>query len=111
MNGVIMGLNRLERRIGMDGEAVRIQLNSISNCLSDCGSSLGVVENKNAKYHRRRINTFEETLASLSEKWGVTSSAAEFPLSSLDGYSSGDDDSSDLSSGNDEPMTRGRDRQ
>ena len=32
---VIQGLNRLERRIGMDGDAVRIQLNSISNCLSD----------------------------------------------------------------------------
>ena len=42
---------------------------------------------------------------------GVTSSSAEFPLSSLDGYSSGDDESSDPSSGNDEPMTRGRDRQ
>ena len=29
MKGVIVGLNRLERRIGMDGEAVRIQLNLI----------------------------------------------------------------------------------
>ena len=38
-------------------------------------------------------------------------SSAEFPLSSLDGYSSRDDESSDPSSGNDEPMTRGRDRQ
>ena len=59
MNEIIMGLNRLERRIGMDGEAVRIQLDSISNCLS---------ENENAKYHHWRINTFEETLASVSEK-------------------------------------------
>ena len=98
MNEVIQGLNRLERRIGMDGEAVRIQLNSISNCLSDYGP-------------RRRICSFEETRASLSERWGVASSSAEFPLSSLDGYSSGDDESSDPSSGNDEPMTRGRDRQ
>ena len=98
MNEILMGLNRLERRIGMDGEAVRIQLNSISNCLSDYGP-------------RRRICSFDETLASLSERWGVASSSVEFPLSSLDGYSSGDDDSSDPSSGNDEPMTRGRDRQ
>ena len=29
MKGVIVGLNRLERLIGMDGEAVRIQLNLI----------------------------------------------------------------------------------
>ena len=93
-----MGLNRLERRIGMDGEVVHIQLNSISNCLSDYGP-------------RRRICSFDETLASLSEKWGVASSSSEFPLPSLDGYSSGDDESSDLFSGNDEPMTRGRDRQ
>ena len=92
-----MGLNRLERRIGMDGEAVRIQLNSISSCLSGYGP-------------RRRICSFDETLASLSEKWGVASSSSEFPLPSLDGYSSGDDESSDLFSGNDEPMTRGRDR-
>ena len=98
MNEILMGLNRLERRIGMDGEAVRIQLNSISNCLSDYGT-------------RWRICSFDETLASLSERWGVASSSVEFPLSSLDGYSSGDDESSDLSSGNDEPMTRGRDRQ
>ena len=55
MNEVIMGLNRLERRIVMDGEAVRIQLNSISNCLSDYGP-------------RRRICSFDETLASLSER-------------------------------------------
>ena len=41
---------------------------------------------------------------------GVASSSAEFPLLSLDGYSSGDDESSDPSSGNDKPMTRGRDR-
>ena len=40
----------------------------------------------------------------------MASSSAEFPLSSLDGYSSGDDDSSDPSSGNDEPITRSRDR-
>ena len=98
MNEVIMSLNRLERRIGMDGEAVRIQLNSISNCLSDYGP-------------RRRICSFDETLASLSERWGVASSSTEFPLSSLDGYTSGDDESSDPSSGNDEPITRGRDRQ
>ena len=95
----------------MDGEAVRTQLNSISNCLSDYGSRLGVVENKNAKYHHRHISSFEETLASLSERWGVASSSAKFPVSSLDGYTSGDDGSSDPSSGNDEPMTRGRDRQ
>ena len=98
MNEVIQGLNRLERRIGMDGEAVSIQLNSISNCLSDYGPC-------------QRICSFDETLASVSERWGVASSSAEFPLSSLDGYSSGDDGSSDPSSGNDEPMTRGRDRQ
>ena len=41
----------------------------------------------------------------------MESSSAEFPLLSLDGYSSGDNESSDPSSGNDEPMTRGRDRQ
>ena len=82
----------------MDGEAVCIQLNSISSCLSDYGP-------------RRRICSFDETLASLSERWGVASSSTEFPLSSLDGYTSGDDESSDPSSGNDEPMTRGRDRQ
>ena len=40
----------------------------------------------------------------------MASSSVKFPLSSLDGYSSGDDESSDRSSGNDEPMTRGRDR-
>ena len=57
MNEIMMGLNRLERRIGMDGEAVRIQLNSISNCLSDYGP-------------HRRICSFDETLASLSERWG-----------------------------------------
>ena len=104
MNEVIMVLNRLERRIGMDGEAVRIQLNSISNCLSDYGP-----RQTDAKDHHRRICCFEETLASVAERWGVASSSAEFHLSSLDGYSSGDDDSSDPSSGN-EPMTRGRDR-
>ena len=98
MNEILMGLNRLERRIGMDGEAVRIQLNSISSCLSDYGP-------------RRRICSFDETLASLSERWGVASSSTEFPLSSLDGYTSGDDESFDPSSGNDEPITRGRDRQ
>ena len=98
MNEILMGLNRLERRIGMDGEAVRIQLNAISSCLSDYGP-------------RRRICSFDETLARLSEKWGLASSSSEFPLLSLDGYSSGDDESSDLFSGNDEPMTRGRDRQ
>ena len=98
MNEILMGLNWLERRIGMDGEADRIQLDSISNCLSDYGP-------------RRRICSFDETLASLSERWGVASSSTEFPLSSLDGYTSGDYESSDPSSGNDEPMTRGRDRQ
>ena len=82
----------------MDGEAVRIQLNSISSCLSNYGP-------------RRRICSFDETLTSLSERWGVASSSAEFPLSSLDGYTSGDDERSDPSSGNDEPITRGRDRQ
>ena len=40
----------------------------------------------------------------------MASSSVKFPLSSLDGYSSGDDGSSDPYSGNDEPMTRGRDR-
>ena len=39
----------------------------------------------------------------------MASSSVKFPLSSLDGYSSGDDESSDRFSGNDEPMTRGRD--
>ena len=110
MNEILMGLNRLERRIGMDGEAVRIQLNSISNCLSDYGPRLEMVET-DAKDHHRRICSFDETLASLLERWGVASSSAEFPLSSLDCYTSGDDGSSDPSSGNDEPMTRGRDRQ
>ena len=100
---VIQGLNRLERRIGRDGDAVRIQLNSISNCLSNYGPRLEMVET-NAKDHHPRICSFEETLASLSERWGVASSFAEFPLSSLDG-------SSDPSSGNHEPMTRVRDRQ
>ena len=41
----------------MDGEAVRIQLNSISNCLSDYGP-------------RQRICSFDETLASVAERWG-----------------------------------------
>ena len=106
MNEVIMGLNRLERRIGMDGEAVCIQLHSISNCLSNYGPC-----QTDAKDHHWRICSFEETLASVSGRWGVASSSVEFPLSSLDGYSSGDDESSDPFSGNDEPMTRDRDRQ
>ena len=101
LNEVIIGLNRLERRIGMDGEAVRIQLNSISNCLSDYGP-----RQTDATYHHRQINSFEETLAIVSERWGVASSSAEFHLSSP-----GDDESSDPYSGNDEPITRGRDRQ
>ena len=41
----------------------------------------------------------------------VTSSSAEFLLSSLDVYSIVDAESSDPSSRNDEPMTRGKDRQ
>ena len=42
----------------------------------------------------------------------MASSSANFHLSSLDGYSSGDGESqSDPSSGNDEPITRGRARQ
>ena len=90
MNEILMGLNRLERRIGMDGEAVRIQLNSISNCLSDYGP-----RQTDATYHRRQINSFEETLAIVSERWGVASSSAEFHLSSP-----GDDESSDPYSGN-----------
>ena len=94
----------------MDGEAVCIQLNSISNCLTDYGPRLEMVET-DAKDHHRQICSFEETLASVSERWGVASSSVEFPLSSLDGYSSGDDGSSDPSSGNDEPITRVRDRQ
>ena len=94
----------------MDGGAVRIQLISISNCLTDYGPRLEMVET-DAKDNHRQICCFEETLASVSERWGVASSSAEFPLSSLDGYSSWYDKSSDPSSGNDEPITRGRDRQ
>ena len=83
MKQVIVGLNALERRIGMDGEAVRIQLNSISNCLHNYEPRLEMVET-DAKDHHRRICCFEETLASLSERWGVASSSAKFHLSSLD---------------------------
>ena len=63
---VIQGLNRLERRIGMDGEAVRLQLNSISNCLSDYGPRLEMVEAE-AKDHHQRIGSFEETLAKVEK--------------------------------------------
>ena len=101
--------DRMER-FGREEKGVRLNFSSISNCLPDNGSRLEVVGNNTAKYHHWRIPSFEETLASVSERWGVASSA-EFPLSSLDGYSSRDDESSDPSSGNDEPMTRGRDRQ
>ena len=48
---VIQGLNRLERRIGMDGDAVRIQLNSISNCLSNYGPRLEMVETNANDHH------------------------------------------------------------
>ena len=99
--------DRMER-FDKEEKGVRLNFSSISNCLPDYGSRLEVVENNNAKW---QICSFEETLASVSKKWGMASSSAEFPLSSLDGYSSGDDESSDLSSGYDEPMTRGRDRQ
>ena len=102
--------DRMER-FDKEEKGVRLNFSSISNCLPDNGSRLEVVGNNTAKYHHWRICSFEETCASVSERWGVASSSAEFPLSSLDGYSSGDDDSSDPSSGNDEPMTRGRDRQ
>ena len=117
---VIAGLNALnekrdhiERKFDKEEKLVHLNFSSISNCLPDYGSRLEVVENNNAKYHHWRINSFEETLASLkrSERWGVASSSAKFPLSSPDGFSSGDDESSDPSSGNDEPMARGRDRQ
>ena len=63
---VIQGLNRLERRIGMDGEAVHLQLNSISNCLSDYGPRLEMVEAE-AKDHHQRIDSFEETLAKVEK--------------------------------------------
>ena len=63
---VIQGFNRLERRIGMDGEAVRLQLNSISNCLSDYGPRLEMVEAE-AKDHHQRIGSFEETLAKVEK--------------------------------------------
>ena len=62
---VIQGLNRLERRIGMDGDAVRIHLNSISNCLSDYGPRLEMVEAE-AKDHHQWICSFEETLAKVA---------------------------------------------
>ena len=101
--------DRMER-FGKEEKGVRLNFSSISDCLPDNGSRLEVVGNNTAKYHHWRIPSFEETLASVSERWGVASSA-EFPLSSLDGYTSGDDESSDPSSGNDEPITRGRDRQ
>ena len=110
MNKVIMGLNRLERRISMDGEAIPIQLNSILNCLTNYGPRLEMVET-DAKDHHRWICSFEETLVSVAVKWGMASISAKFHLSSLDGYSSGDDERSDLSSGNDEPSARGKDRQ
>ena len=100
-----------KERFDKEEKGVRLNFSSISNCLPDNGSRLEVVGNNTAKYHRWRICSFEETRASVSERWGVASSSAKFPLSPLDGYSSGDDDSSDPSSGNDEPMTRGRDRQ
>ena len=100
--------DRMER-FDKEEKGVRLNFSSISNCLPDYGSRMEVVENNNAKW---QICSFEETLASVSKKWGMASSSAyQFPLSSLDGYSSGDDESSDPSSGNDEPMTRGRDRQ
>ena len=100
--------DRMER-FNKEEKGVRLNFSSISNCLPDYGSRLEVVENNNAKW---QICSFEETLASVSKKWGMASSSVyQFPLSSLDGYSSGDDESSDLSSGYDEPMTRGRDRQ
>ena len=98
--------DRMER-FDKEEKGVRLNFSSISNCLPDNGSRLEVVGNNTAKYHLWWICSFEETLASVSERWGVASSSAEFPLSSLDGYSSGDDDSSDPSSGNDEPMTLG----
>ena len=100
--------DRMER-FDKEEKGVRLNFSSISNCLPDYGSRLEVVEN-DAKYHHRRICSFEETLASVAERWRVASSSLEFPYSSLDGYSSGDDESSDPFSGNDEPMTRGRDR-
>ena len=120
MSDTIKGVNRrldflIEKydcmeRFDREEKGVCLNFSSISNCLPDYGSRLEVVGNDNAKYHHWRIPSFEETLASVSERWGVASSA-EFPLSSLDGYSSRDDESSDPFSGNDEPMTRGRDRQ
>ena len=99
--------DRMER-FDKEEKGACLNFSSISNCLPDYGSRLEVVENNNAKW---QICSFEETLASVSERWGVASSSVKFPLSFLDGYSSGDDGSSDPSSGNDEPMTRGRDRQ
>ena len=63
---VIQGLNRLERRIGMDGEAVPLQLNSISNCLSNYRPRLEMVEAE-AKDHHQWIGSFEETLAKVEQ--------------------------------------------
>ena len=63
---VIQDSNRLERQIGMDGEAVRIQLNSISNCLSDYRPRLEMVEAE-AKDHHQRICSFEETLTKVEK--------------------------------------------
>ena len=67
MKEIIQVLNRLERRIGMDGEAVRLQLNSISNCLSDYGPRLEMVEAEAKDHHQQRIGSFEETLAKVQK--------------------------------------------
>ena len=56
----------MERQIGMEGEAVHIQFNSITNCLNDYGPPLEMVEN-DEKDHHRRINSFEETLAGVQK--------------------------------------------
>ena len=74
--------DRMER-FDKEEKGVCLNFSSISNCLPDYGPRLEVVENNNAKW---QICSFEETLASVSKKWGMASSSAEFPLWSLDGY-------------------------
>ena len=57
-------------RFDKEEKGVRLNFSSISNCLPDYGSRLEVVGNNGAKYHHWRIPSFEETLASVSERWG-----------------------------------------
>ena len=67
--------DRMER-FDKEEKGVRLNFSSVSYCLPEYGSRLKGVENNNAKW---QICSFEETLASVLEKWGVASSSAEFP--------------------------------